>query len=85
MQEYATYNIEQHPPIYSEYVKFLVLNHGTKNTSGDDRESNDLGSNMVSLQKKVSTMEKTVKINKDKQAATVNGLAQLKEKITAME
>ena len=50
MQEYMSYNIEHHPSIASDYVKFLVLNRGS---ASDTTEGESDGETASALQARV--------------------------------
>ena len=84
MQDYMSYNIEHHPSISSEYVKFLVLNHGSSSES-ENSGNNGVESKLSDLQAKVVTVEKIAKATREKQSSTANSLAQLKERVATLE
>jgi len=85
MQDYMSYNIEHHPSVASEYAKFLVLNHGSGSDKNEGESDGETDTKFSSMQARVVAVEKLVKSTQDKQATTANSLAQLKEKVTALE
>ena len=94
MQEYIQFNIEHHPSISSEYVKFLVVDCGEMGAlvsaalgteSGSDGGggggAGGGGGKVASLESKVNALSRSLSTMKEKQASTQNELKQLKDKL----
>ena len=79
MQEYLSYNIEHHPSIALEYVKFLVLNKGN-GTNTEEMETR-LNNKIADLEAKVTDASNLAKTTRDKHSTTINSLNQLKTKV----
>lgn len=65
MHEYMSYNIEHHPSIASEYIKFHVLSHGDS-SEPENSGNNEVEVKLSDLQKKVLTVEKIAKATREK-------------------
>ena len=71
MQDYTKYGIAHHPSISSEYVKFLVIQHGESDTGALDK--------VVELETKLDSVEKIAKAAKSSAATANNSIDQMKK------
>ena len=73
MQEYTKYGIAHHPSISSEYVKFLVIQNGEKESGSNER--------IDELESKIESTDKIARAAKSAAASASNGLDQLKKQL----